>query len=228
MACPLNAGRHPSDERGVAIEDSRTGCSRPGWKLLSGAGRERHASAIMAKFYTELTGAQCEFILRQKIFFVASAPGTGRVNLSPKGMTTLRVLNPHRVAYLDATGSGNETAAHLAENGRITLMFCAFADAPLILRLYGRGQAVRPRDSAWSGLRPLFGPFLPGERQLIVTDIESVQTSCGFAVPFFEYQGERGQLIAWAEKKGTDGVAAYWAEKNTRSIDGLPTGLLDP
>ncbi len=182
----------------------------------------------MAKFFPELTGPQSDFIARQKVFFVASAPRAGRVNLSPKGMKTFRVLDPRRVAYLDATGSGNETAAHLAENERMTVMFCAFEDAPLILRLYGRGRAVHPRDAEWAGLRPLFGPFLPGERQLIVTEIESVQTSCGFAVPFLDYRAERDQLVQWAEKKGADGVAAYWVDKNTRSIDGLPTGLLDP
>ena len=182
----------------------------------------------MAKFLSELTGAQRDFIARQKVFFVASAPRAGRVNLSPKGMETLRILSPRCVAYLDATGSGNETAAHLAENGRMTVMFCAFEGAPLILRLYGRGRAVRPRDGDWTSVRPLFGPLLPGERQLIVAEIESVQTSCGFAVPFFDYRGERGQLIEWAEKKGPDGVAAYWADKNTQSIDGLPTGLLAP
>lgn len=181
----------------------------------------------MAKFFTELSTAHCAFIRGQKIFFVASAPSRGRVNLSPKGMDSFRIFSTSEVGYLDATGSGNETAAHLAENGRVTIMFCAFDGAPLILRLYGRGRAVRPRDAEWTQLRPLFGPPLPGERQLIVTTVESVQTSCGFAVPLFEHRGDRTLLNEWAEKKGPDGVAAYWAEKNVRSIDGLPTGLLD-
>src|SRR3954468_6049204 len=132
----------------------------------------------MGKFFTSLTPSHQSFIAAQKIFFVASAPTTGRVNLSPKGMDTFRVLTPNRVAYLDFTGSGNETAAHLADNGRLTLMFCAFESAPLILRLYGRGTVVHPRDPEWSQLRPLFGPAIPGERQLIVADVESVQTSC--------------------------------------------------
>lgn len=180
----------------------------------------------MGKFFTTLTESHQSFIAAQKLFFVGSAPNTGRVNLSPKGMNTFRVLNANRVAYLDATGSGNETAAHLADNGRITLMFCAFESAPLILRLYGHGSAVHPRDPEWNQLRPLFGAFLPGERQIIVTEVESVQTSCGFSVPFFDYRGERTTLIDWAEKKGPDGVADYWEQKNTRSIDGLPTGLL--
>jgi pyridoxamine 5'-phosphate oxidase-like protein len=182
----------------------------------------------MAKFFSELSSAHGEFIRAQKIYFVASAPAQGRVNLSPKGMDTFRVLGPRRIGYLDATGSGNETAAHLAENGRLTLMFCAFTDAPLILRLYARGRALHPRDAEWTQLRPLFGPPLAGERQLIVGEVESVQTSCGFAVPFFDYQGERETLIAWGQRKGPEGIAAYWAEKNTRSIDGLPTGLLAP
>ena len=179
----------------------------------------------MAKFLPELAASHRDFIARQKIFFVASAPAAGRVNLSPKGMDTFRVLSSSRVGYLDATGSGNETAAHLLQNGRLTLMFCAFADAPLILRLYARGRSVPPADAEWRQLRPLFGPPLPGERQLIVADIESVQTSCGFGVPFFEYTGERTQLIEWAERKGPEGILAYQAEKNARSIDDLPTGL---
>lgn len=182
----------------------------------------------MAKFFPELGAAHRDFIAAQKIYFVASAPTTGRVNLSPKGLDTFRVLSTRRVGYLDSTGSGSETAAHLAENGRITFMFCAFSGAPLILRLYGSGRAVRPRDAEWAQLRPLFGPPLPGERQLIVADVENVQTSCGFAVPFFSYEGDRDQLNTWAEKKGPDGLATYWAEKNQRSIDGLPTGLLAP
>jgi hypothetical protein len=181
----------------------------------------------MGKFFNELSPTQREFVARQKIFFVASAPNEGRVNLSPKGMDTFRVLDARRVGYLDVTGSGNETAAHLRQNGRVTIMFCAFDSAPLILRLYARGQVIRPNDSAWKQLRPLFGPPLPGERQLIMASVESVQTSCGFGVPLFDYEGDRDQLIAWAERKGADGIATYRAEKNARSIDGLPTGLVD-
>lgn len=179
----------------------------------------------MAKFFPSLTAAHRTFIARQKIYFVASAPAHGRVNLSPKGMDTFRVLSETRVAYLDATGSGNETAAHLRENGRLTLMMCSFDEAPLIFRIYGRGRAVHPGDADWTQLRPLFGPPLPGERQLIVADIESIQTSCGFGVPFFDYRGERDTLIDYAVKKGPEGMAAYRATHNQRSIDGLPTGL---
>lgn len=181
----------------------------------------------MAKFFPALTDALCEFIRAQRIFFVASAPNAGRVNLSPKGLETFRILSPSRVGYLDSTGSGNETAAHLRENGRVTFLFCAFAGPPLILRLYGRGRAVRARDADWAQLRPLFGPPLPGERQILVVDLDNVQTSCGMGVPLFTYEGQRTELVEKAARRGPEGIAAYWAEMNTRSIDGLPTGLLE-
>jgi len=179
----------------------------------------------MAKFFTELSAAHREFITRQKIFFVASAPAQGRVNLSPKGMDTFRVLAATRVGYLDVTGSGNETAAHLTDNGRLTIMMCSFEKAPLIFRIYGRGRALHPCDAEWTQLRPLFGPSLPGERQLIIAEIESVQTSCGFGVPFYDYRGERSTLVDHAVQLGPERLAAYREEKNVRSIDGLPTGL---
>jgi hypothetical protein len=179
----------------------------------------------MGRFFTALTPSQCDFVTQQKVFFVATAPRDGRVNVSPKGMDTFRLLSPSRAGYLDATGSGSETSAHLSENGRVTVMFCAFTGDPLILRLYGRGRAVRPDDEEWGPLRPLFGPPLAGERQLILIDIESAQTSCGFAVPFFDYSGDRDTLREWAARKGPEGLAAYRAEKNARSIDGLPTGF---
>jgi hypothetical protein len=180
----------------------------------------------VAKFFSSLTPSQIEFIRRQRIYFVASAPAEGRVNLSPKGMDTFRVLTANRIGYLDVTGSGNETSAHLMENGRLTLMFCAFDGAPLILRLYAHGRVVQPEDADWPQLRPLFGPPLPGERQLVIGEIASGQTSCGFAVPYFEYGGERGQLVAWAERKGPEGIDAYQRQNNLRSIDGRPTGLI--
>jgi hypothetical protein len=182
----------------------------------------------MAKFFDALTPAHLEFIAEQKIYFTASAPHQGRVNLSPKGMDTFRVLSPQRVGYLDATGSGNETAAHLLENGRITIMMCSFTSAPLIFRIYGRGRSVQPPHDDWPQLRPLFGPPLAGERQLILVEIENIQTSCGFGVPFYDYRGERDTLVKYSERKGPDGMAAYRAEKNQRSIDGLPTGLSCP
>ena len=180
----------------------------------------------MARFYPELEARHCDFIAAQKLFFTASGTAYSRINLSPKGMDSLRVLSPSRVAYLDLTGSGNETAAHLKHDGRMTLMWCSFDADPLILRVYGRGQAVRRQDAAWGELHRHF-PALPGERQLIVLDIESVQTSCGYAVPRYTYAGERDTLARWAEKKGTIGLLEYWREKNQLSIDGLATGLLE-
>lgn len=180
----------------------------------------------MAKFFPHLSPAHIDFILAQKMFFVGTAPHEGRVNVSPKGLQTFRVLSAERVGYLDCTGSGNETAAHVAENGRVTLMFCAFEGSPLILRVYGRGRSIRPGHAEWGQWREHFGPPLAGERQLLVVDIESVQTSCGFGVPLFAYQGQRPTLPDLWHKRGPAAVSAYWAEKNTRSIDGLPTGIL--
>lgn len=166
-----------------------------------------------------------EFIEKQPMFFVASAPREGgRVNLSPKGMDTFRVLSPSEVAYLDLTGSGNETAAHLLENGRVTVMFCSFGAKPLILRLYGRGEVVHPADDRYALLAPLF-PEIAGTRQIIVIQVDSVQTSCGYAVPKMELVAERRQLAESAEKKGEAAMAEYRQRKNRVSIDGLPTGL---
>lgn len=180
----------------------------------------------MGKFYDVLSDEHCTFIAAQKIFFVGSAPQSGRVNISPKGLESFKILTRNQAGYLDGTGSGNETAAHLLENGRVTFMFCAFEGKPLILRLYGRGRAVHPRDAEWQQLRPLFGPAMPGERQLIIAEIDGVQTSCGFGVPLFEYEAQRATLTDYAVKMGPEGMAAYRAQKNMRSIDGLPTGLL--
>lgn len=178
----------------------------------------------MAKFYPALDDNLKAFIARQHLFFVATAPNDGRISLSPKGLDGLRVLGDQRVAYLDITGSGNETAAHLLADGRMTLMFCAFEGDPLILRLYGQGRSIKPGDAEWAALAPLF-PSLPGTRQIILLDIESLQTSCGAGVPLYEYQGERVELLRWLEKKGEPGVRDYQHEKNRFSIDGLPTGL---
>ena len=178
----------------------------------------------MAKFFEQLTPDLTAFIERQKLFFVATAPRHGRVNVSPKGMDSLRVLDAKTVAYLDLTGSGAETAAHVQENGRVTLMFCSFEGEPLILRLYGRGELVRPDLPSWASVRPHF-PAYPGARQIVVLHVESLQTSCGFGIPLFDYAGERNQLVAWAERKGEAGLQEYRQRKNALSIDGLPTGL---
>ena len=178
----------------------------------------------MAAFTTELTDKHRAFIEKQHMFFVATAPGTGgRINLSPKGLVTFRIIDDSQVAYLDLTGSGNETAAHLKDNGRITLMFCAFQGAPNILRIYGTGRAIQPKDPDWAAWSAHFDR-LPGTRQVMAVTVESVQTSCGYAVPLYAYEGERDTLIKYAENKGEDGMADYRLKNNQTSIDGLPTG----
>ena len=178
----------------------------------------------MGRPYETISAELQAFIEAQHVFFVASAPTEreGHINLSPKGMNTFRVLGPSRVAYLDLTGSGNETAAHLVQNGRITFMFCAFEGKPTILRLYGRGRAVSPDSAEWAEWSAHF-PQLPGTRQIIVADISRVQTSCGFGVPVLNFAGDRDALLRWAESKGADGLRQYREEKNRVSIDGLPT-----
>jgi Pyridoxamine 5'-phosphate oxidase len=178
----------------------------------------------MAKFYSQLDAQLCEFIGQQQLFFTATAPIDGRINLSPKGIDSFRCLDFDRVAYLDLTGSGNETAAHLHQNGRMTMMFCSFTDKPLILRLYGKGEVVSPGSSQWDNLIDRFTD-LPGKRQLILLQLESVQTSCGYGVPIYELQAERSTLLDWATNKGAEGVSAYQHKNNLTSIDGLPTYL---
>jgi hypothetical protein len=182
----------------------------------------------VAKVFDGIGDDLRRFIEAQQVFFVATAPlaADGHVNLSPKGLDALRVLGPHRVAYLDLTGSGNETSAHLRENGRVTFMFCAFAGPPGILRQHRLAPAVEPEDLRRAELRPRFGDE-PGARQIVVAEIERVQTSCGFGVPLFAYAGQRETLTRWADAKGETGLAAYRAEKNARSIDGLVTPLGD-
>lgn len=181
----------------------------------------------MAKVFDSIQPAHHTFIKHQKMFFVASAPleADGHVNCSPKGGDCFRILSPNMVAYLDYTGSGNETSAHLLQNGRITFMFCAFDGPPNILRLYGRGHTILPDHPEWPLLAPLFSELHPSTRQIIIADIDRVQTSCGFAVPLYEYLGERDHAVKWAEAKGPDGLIQYRIEKNRESIDGLPTAL---
>ncbi len=181
----------------------------------------------MARFYECLNTGLREFIQRQHVFFVATTARSGRINISPKGADTLRIIDERCVAYQDLTGSGNETAAHLLDDGRMTVMFCSFDPDPLILRLYGHGQALQPDDEGWPQLA---GQFIahPGVRQIMRLQIESIQTSCGYAVPCYGYEGERDTYPRWAEKKGPRGLVAYQSEKNRISIDGLPTGLRVP
>lgn len=179
----------------------------------------------MAKQFPQIEDSHREFIERQKIFFVASAAPTGRVNVSPKGMDALRVLGPNRVAYLDLTGSGNETSAHVeaCDDHRLTIMFCAFEGAPVIMRLYGRGTIHRRGTKEYEALLPHF-TATPGARQIVRLDIDMLQTSCGYAVPFFDYREDRPNLVRWAENKGEDGLEQYRREKNSMSLDGFPTG----
>lgn len=180
----------------------------------------------MGKFFDDIKPQHQDFIAAQKMFFVASAPLTaqGHINLSPKGLDSFRVFSSTRVGYLDIVGSGNETSAHIRENGRITFMFCAFDGPPNILRLYGKGYTVLPTDPEWDELSAHF-TLMPATRQIIVADIHKVQTSCGFGVPLYEYSGERDHAAKWAAAKGPEGLEIYKAEKNMVSLDGLPTDL---
>lgn len=179
----------------------------------------------MAKFQTELNEVLINFIKEQKIFFIATSPINGRINLSPKGIDTFRCLDNKKVAYLDLTGSGNETSAHIQENGRMTVMFCSFTAKPLILRLYGQGEVIKLGSEKWNELIPNFIRDF-GERQIILLNIETLQTSCGFGVPIYELVEERNTLIDWAEGKDEEKLREYWRAKNLESIDGLPTNLL--
>lgn len=181
----------------------------------------------MAKFFDAIMPAHQAFIEHQKMFFVASAPleADGHVNLSPKGGDVFRILDPNKVAYLDYTGSGNETSAHLLQNGRITFMFCAYDGPPNILRLYGHGRTILPTDEQWADLVTGFTDIHPATRQIIVATIHKVQTSCGYSVPLYEYLGERDHAYKWAANKGPDGLIQYRNEKNRQSLDGLPTAL---
>jgi predicted pyridoxine 5'-phosphate oxidase superfamily flavin-nucleotide-binding protein len=183
----------------------------------------------MGKQFPAMTPAHREFIARQRIFFTASATAASRVNVSPRPTDALRVLDERTVAFLDLTGSGSETAAHLRADGRITLMFCALDEPPNILRLYGRGASFpRTSEDYTALLASAFGDQeLLGARQIVRIDIDLVQTSCGYGVPLFEYVGERDTLRRWAEKKGDAGLEEYRRQNNVRSIDGLPTGLAE-
>lgn len=180
----------------------------------------------MGKEYNQITPEHREFIENQKLFFVCTSPlsAEGHINLSPKGFDCFRVLSPTKVGYLDIVGSGNETSAHILENGRITLMFCAFDGPPKILRLYGKGYTVLPGDDEWNELSQQF-MILPATRQIIVAELSMVKTSCGFGVPLYEYTGERDHAMKWAEKKGQDGLDEYKKENNMASMDGLPAPI---
>ena len=177
----------------------------------------------MGKTYPGIDARNAAFIQEQRVFFVATAPRSpdGHVNLSPKGLKTFSILNENTVAYLDLVGSGIETAAHLRENGRIVLLFCAFDGPPRLLRLHGCGEWVEPGDEAWDALSASF-PHYDAARGIVRVAVEKVSDSCGYGVPLYQYQGDRSQLLDWAERKGPGGIAAYKAENNRSSIDGLP------
>lgn len=180
----------------------------------------------MGKFHNHLLEHHIEFIKKQKMFFTATAPlsAEGHINLSPKGGDHFRVFSNNMVGYMDLTGSGNETSAHLLENGRITFMFCAYDGPPNILRLYGIGRTIVPGSDEWNVFAPHFSLHL-ATRQIIVADIHKVQTSCGYSVPLYSYEGERDQMDKWADSKGELGLKIYREEKNRISIDGLPTAI---
>ena len=178
----------------------------------------------MAKKFTSLTSEHHEFIKAQKVFFVATADSESRINLSPKGMDSFRLTDNNTALWLNMTGSGNETAAHVLADGRMTIMFCAFEGKPIILKLYGKARAIHSRDTEWEDLIQNY-PATPGARQIFELDIDLILTSCGMAVPFYDYREERNQLNNWAEKKGDMGLSDYWLEKNKLSLDGKPTGI---
>ena len=177
----------------------------------------------MGKLFNEIDDGLRAFLQAQKLFFVATAPAgaEGHINLSPKGLDTLHILGPRQVAYLDFTGSGIETIAHLRDNGRITILFCAFEGPPRIVRLQGQGTAIEPQDPAFATLLSRFN-VLPGARAIIQIDLERISDSCGYGVPLYRYEGDRAQLTAWADRKGAAGLEEYRQKNNAASIDGLP------
>lgn len=179
----------------------------------------------MGQQYSQLSEQHIQFIAEQRIFFVGTATADSRVSVSPKGMDSLLVLDPGRVVWLNVTGSGNETSAHVQQNPRMTIMFCAFDGDPVIMRLYGTAKVIHNGDPEWAELLPLFKP-LPGARQLFDVSIDLVQTSCGMAVPRYALVEDRELLNDWAVKKGQDGIEQYWAEKNQTTIDGIPTNII--
>ena len=178
----------------------------------------------MAERFPSLDPKHIEFIAAQHLFFVGTAGAEGRINVSPKGMDSFRVINENRVMWLNLTGSGNETATHVLENARMTVMFCSFDRQPLILRLYGEAKVVHSGDEQWSELVDQF-PRFTGARQVFDMHVDLVQSSCGYAIPFYEMTGNRETLTKWADNKGRDGIETYWREKNHTSLDGQDTGI---
>ncbi|NRF28328.1 pyridoxamine 5'-phosphate oxidase family protein [Vibrio coralliilyticus] len=178
----------------------------------------------MGKQFSELSDQHIAFIEQQKLYFVGTAANSGSVNLSPKGGDSLRVISPTQIAWLNLTGSGNESAAHVLNNPRMTLMFCAFEGAPLILRAYGQASVLHNKDAEWKKYVSLF-PESVAARQIFILDINMVQSSCGMSVPYFTYEGDREDLAKWSEKQGTEGIEKYWLKKNQKSIDGFESEI---
>ncbi len=180
----------------------------------------------MADQFPNLSPELISWIESQHVYFVGTAAQEGRVNISPKGGDSLRVVDEQTLLWLNLTGSGNESAAHVQDINRMTVMWCAFEGPPRILRVYGNVETIHPRNSAWSSCTKVLSPQL-GARQYFKLHIELVQTSCGYAVPLMSYQEDRTVLQKWSEKRGPDGIAEYWADKNQLSLDGQPTGILN-
>lgn len=180
----------------------------------------------MGEIFSSILPKHEDFIRKQKLFFVGSAPlsESGHVNISPKGHDVFRIFSPNEVAYLDLTGSGNETSAHVMENERITFMFVSFEGPPMILRLYGKARVILPETDDWDDLAQHFD-LLPGTRQIIYANIETVKTSCGYSIPFYTYNGERNTLQNWANKKGEEELEEYRKKKNSYSMDGIVTPI---
>lgn len=180
----------------------------------------------MGMQFSELSSKHIEFIGEQKIYFVGTAADTGSVNLSPKGGDSLRVINPTKIAWLNLTGSGNESASHILKNTRMTLMFCAFEGSPLILRTYGKAKMLHNKDPEWKVYSKLF-PESVAARQIFILDINVVQASCGMSVPYFKFDGNRDDLAKWSERQGHEGIEKYWLKKNQKSIDGFETEIAE-
>lgn len=180
----------------------------------------------MGKMFSSISKSHQDFIKKQKVFFVGTAAESGTVNISPKGLEGLRILNQNKVIWLNLTGSGNETGAHLLKNNRMTIMFCAFEGNPLILRLYGTAKIFHTTEDSFKKYQDLFEENI-GARQIIELEIERVQTSCGFGVPLMDFIEDRDDLLRWSEKKGVEGIQTYWKDRNQKSIDGFDSKILN-
>ena len=179
----------------------------------------------MGTQYQSLEQAHQKFIAKQPIFFVGSAASTGMINISPKGMDSLRILGPNRILWRNMTGSGNETAAHVAESPRMTIMWCSFQGPPMILRAFGTARAIHRTDADWAELDAHFEPDIAA-RQLFDMTVEMTQKSCGYAVPEMDFKAERDVLKKWSINKGEAGVQDYWASENTKTLDGVDTNIV--